>query len=68
MQLLLLWDELGVPHKEEKQVSGRVPKIIGFEINVNAMSVTLSDEARQDLIRAILEFAVIGRRPKLSDF
>lgn len=68
MQLLFLWEVLGIPLKEEKQTSSHVLKIIGFEINVRAISVTLSDEARQDLIRVILELAMIRRRPKLSDF
>ncbi|KAF8953265.1 hypothetical protein BDZ97DRAFT_1873249 [Flammula alnicola] len=67
-RLLQLWDELGIPHKDEKQQSGRALKIIGFEVDANAMSVTMPNQSRLDLIFAIREFAVMGHRAKLSDY
>jgi hypothetical protein len=66
-RLLELWDEIGIPHDEAKQVSGPVITIIGFEVDVNRMSITMPSVARQDLILAIREFAVRNRRPKLAD-
>ena len=68
VELLRLWDELGVPHDEAKQVSGPILTIIGFEVDVNAMSITMPSQSLLDLIAAISEFAVRGRRPKLSDY
>lgn len=67
-RLLQLWDELGIPHKEEKQESGWILKIIGFEVDANAMSVTMPNQFRLDLICAIQEFAVMGHRARLSDW
>lgn len=49
-RLLELWDELGIPHKERKQISGSPLTIIGLEVNPNTMTITLPDEAKQDLI------------------
>ena len=67
-KLLQLWDRLGVPHDEAKQVSGPILTIIGFEVDVNAMSITMPHQSTLDLIAAISEFAVRGRRPKLLDY
>jgi hypothetical protein len=46
-RLLLLWDEIGVPHKPHKQVSGSPLTIIGIEVDANRMTLTLPQEARQ---------------------
>jgi hypothetical protein len=50
---LELWDELGIPHKEKKQVFGSPLTIIGFEVNPNTMTITLPEKAKLDLIRDI---------------
>ena len=65
--LLELWDEIGIPHDEAKQVSGPIITIISFDVDVNKMSFTMPPDARLDLILAIREFAIHNRRPKLSD-
>ncbi|TFY53164.1 hypothetical protein EVG20_g10240 [Dentipellis fragilis] len=60
--LLRLWDELGIPHRAEKQISGSPIPIIGFEVDANTMSVTLSDERRDKLVSAIRDFAGLSMK------
>lgn len=48
--LLELWDELGIPHKEKKQVFGSPLTIIGFDVDPNTMTITLPIEAKNKLI------------------
>jgi hypothetical protein len=48
--LLQLWDELGIPHKERKQVSGSPLTIIGIEVDPNRMTLTLPEPARTRLL------------------
>ena len=36
-RLLALWDELGIPHKQKKQVHGLTLPVIGIQVNTNAM-------------------------------
>lgn len=50
VELLELWDELGIPHKQHKQVFGSTLTIIGLDVDPNAMTITLPDDARSDLI------------------
>ncbi|KAJ2930447.1 hypothetical protein H1R20_g6645, partial [Candolleomyces eurysporus] len=50
VQLLKLWDKLGIPHKETKQVSGSPLTIISFGANLNTMMITLPVEAKKKLI------------------
>jgi hypothetical protein len=62
VQLLLLWDELGIQHKEKKQLFGEVLVIIGFQLDINTMTLTLPDEAKTDLLAAVAEFPAESRR------
>ena len=48
--LLQLWDELGIPHKPHKQISGSPLVIIGVEVNPNAMTLSLPEELRTTLL------------------
>ncbi|KAI5823363.1 hypothetical protein K523DRAFT_286898 [Schizophyllum commune Tattone D] len=66
--LLKLWDELGIPHEKPKQLWGSKLEIIGFEVDPNAMSVTMGVTARDDLIAALRAFAVDGQRRTLREF
>ena len=52
-RLLQLWDFIGLPHEECKQVFGDVLPIIGFEVDLNLMRVRMSDESRLQLITAV---------------
>ncbi|RDB27518.1 hypothetical protein Hypma_003768 [Hypsizygus marmoreus] len=67
-RLLLLWDELGIPHDEPKQVWGPSLTIIGMEVDANAMTITMPTNARDDLLKALHTFAIPGTRQSLREF
>lgn len=67
-RLLQLWDELGIPHDERKQVFGTKLTIIGFEVDPNAMTITMPPDSRKDLVAAIRAFARAGQRRPLREF
>lgn len=67
-RLLQLWDELGIPHDKEKQEFGPVLRIIGFEVDPNAMTVTMDFDARKELVEQIRTFAVAGKKRTLKEF
>ena len=52
VHLLQSWDEIGLPHEKEKQISGTCIPIIRFDVTPNAMTVTMSDAKRTKLIDA----------------
>ncbi|KAJ7125748.1 hypothetical protein C8R43DRAFT_1135075 [Mycena crocata] len=52
-QLLFLWDFLGIPHKEKKQLHGTSLPIIGFEVDPNAMTDFIDTPSRR---RTLHEF------------
>ncbi|RDB29605.1 hypothetical protein Hypma_015868 [Hypsizygus marmoreus] len=56
VKLLLLWDELGIPHKEKKQVFGSPLKIIGINVNPSTMTMTLPPDRLRMLIDELLKF------------
>jgi hypothetical protein len=67
-KLLRLWDRLGVPHEERKQIFGGELPIIGFDVDPNLLRVRMSDESRLDLISSIQVFAIHRTRRSLCDF
>jgi hypothetical protein len=68
VKLLLLWDEINLPHDEAKQLSGPILTCIGFDIDPNAMTVVMSPDRRQALIETCEQFLNIGARRSLRDF
>jgi hypothetical protein len=58
--LLQVWDELGVPHKEKKQVFGSPLTIIGIDVDPNSMTLTLPPTSRQSLLE---ELCLWGSKP-----
>ena len=68
VRLLHLWDEIGLPHEEEKQISGTCIPIIGFDVDPNAMTVTMSHAKRTELIDACTVFTVRGTCKTLREF
>lgn len=56
VKLLDLWSELGIPFKQKKQVNGAPLTIIGIEVDPNAMTFTMPEQARLDLIHEIETF------------
>ncbi|PPQ97480.1 hypothetical protein CVT26_002828, partial [Gymnopilus dilepis] len=67
-RFLSLLDLLNIPHDNEKQLWGNQLTIIGFDIDPNAMTVTMPVATRTDLISTIRDFAIPGRRLPLSSF
>ncbi|OJT12050.1 hypothetical protein TRAPUB_11402 [Trametes pubescens] len=70
-RLLLLWDDLGIPHDLAKQLHAPVLPIIGFEVDPNTMTVSLPSDSKTCLIAAIDEFCAItpgNRRRSLAAF
>ena len=67
-RLLQLWNFIGLPHEERKQVFGNELPIIGFEVNPNLMMVCMSDKSKIQLITAVQDFTLHGMRPPLRDF
>ena len=67
-KLLLLWDELGVPHEERKQIYRPIIPFIGFNMNPNAMTFFISDKQCHKLIDKIHEFAIPEKQHALKDF
>jgi len=45
-KLLRLWDEIGIPHKQRKQVHGQQLTILGIEVDVDKMMFTLPQESK----------------------
>ncbi|KAI0832407.1 hypothetical protein BC628DRAFT_312743 [Trametes gibbosa] len=70
-RLLTLWDELGVPHEPHKQLHATCLPVIGFDVDPNAMSVTLPEEGRTHLLDTINGFCMLtpgNRRRSLAEF
>jgi hypothetical protein len=63
-RLLLLWDEIGIPHRPHKQIFGSPLTIIGIDVDPNRMTLTLPQEARSRLVNE-LQFW-ISKPPKSS--
>jgi hypothetical protein len=67
-RLLLLFDEIGVPHEERKQVFGAPLTIIGLDVDPNAMTITMPSDVKRDLVSAVWTFANPHQRRTLRDF
>ncbi|KAG2754245.1 DNA/RNA polymerase [Suillus brevipes Sb2] len=68
VRLLRLWDAIGLPHEERKQIFGPELPVIGFDVDPNIMRVRMSDESRLILIQSLVDFAQRGTRRSLRDF
>lgn len=56
VKLLWLWDELGIPHREEKQTWGAPLTIIGINVDPNMMTLTLPADWQTELIAELRKF------------
>ena len=63
-KLLMLWDDIGLPHDERKQLSDNSLTVIGLEVDPNAMTVSMSLESRTELVEAIQSFLTYPRSGK----
>ena len=62
VKLLELWDELGVSHDCNKQLWGSTLTIIGFDVDPNAMTVSLPPNKLNDLLTVIHSFCSSASR------
>jgi hypothetical protein len=67
-RLLMLWDELGIPHKPHKQVSGCPLTIIGIEADSNKMTLTLPQTAKDRLVSELRFWIAKPTRAASSSF
>lgn len=58
VQLLSLWDDLGIPHQQPKQIYGRSLTIIGLHVDTDAMTITLPRESADKLVRHVRSFVL----------
>ncbi|KNZ76176.1 hypothetical protein J132_11295, partial [Termitomyces sp. J132] len=69
VQLLVLWDAIGCPWEEKKQALGEKLKIIGFWVDINWGTITLSDYSVADIVSKIELFIETPlRRPPLCNW
>lgn len=61
VRLLSLWDKLGIPHAQPKQVSGSPLTIIGLSVDPNELTITLPEQSRTLLVD---ELHMWGRHTK----
>lgn len=64
--LLELWDEIGIPHKLEKQLHGPRLTVIGFDVDSKNMSIKLPDKSRADLLKELDTWCRGGGKPARS--
>ena len=67
-RLLKLWDELGIPHKQKKQVYGCQLMVLGIEVDVEHLTFTLPSEAKEHLLKELSEWCGKGVRRKVKEW
>ncbi|KNZ71911.1 hypothetical protein J132_05185 [Termitomyces sp. J132] len=68
-RLLVLWDAIGCPWEEKKQEFGEKLKIIGFWVDINQGTITLSEDSAADIVSKIESFIETpSRRPPLRNW
>jgi hypothetical protein len=69
VQLLILWEHISCPFDDKKQEHGATLKIIGFWVDINLGTISLSPSSITDIINKIKSFlATTGRAPALRDW
>ncbi|KAJ8597536.1 hypothetical protein M405DRAFT_724053 [Rhizopogon salebrosus TDB-379] len=66
--LLQLWDYIGLPHERAKQLFGSPLTVIGFDVDPNAMQVSLPPVKKEALVMELRRFGVAHRRWTLREF
>jgi hypothetical protein len=56
VRLLTLWDDLGIPHEERKQVFGPSVPVIGIQVDPNKMSYSLPEDSKLKLQHELEEW------------
>jgi hypothetical protein len=60
-RLLELFDSLGIPHECPKQVFGETLVVIGFEVSIPQLRISIPDSKRTELLDAIRTFIPSSR-------
>jgi len=72
VQLLTFWDEISCPFEDKKQDHREVLKIIGFFVDINHRTITLTPDSITDIISKIHDFLDMPdhqpQKPHLSDW
>src|SRR3954454_8696269 len=69
VQLLILWDAIRCPYEDKKQEHGVPLKIIGFWVDTNLGTITLTSDSKDHLFLAIREFLnTPSRQPPLHEW
>ena len=63
-----MWDELGIPHKQEKQVHGKKLTVLGIAVDVEEMLFKLTEEARVHLMKELEEWSQHGVRKRVKEW
>jgi len=58
VKLLMLWDELSIPHEPCKQLFGERLTITSIEVNANSLTLTLPRHSLDDLLDKLHKFMV----------
>lgn len=61
--VLQLWDEINLLHSDKKQILGKAIPILGFKVNLNTMSASLSGEKWNRLVDAVCTFTQGSVKP-----
>ena len=67
-KLLLLWDELNIPHAKKKQIYGPIIHFVGLDIDPNKRVISISDKCCSNLIVKVFAFAKLGKHYPLWEF
>src|SRR6266478_2651557 len=63
-QFLKLFNYIGLPHEDTKQQYGKIIEIIGFEVDIQKMTITLLDASKSKLVEAIHDFVLNPPLPR----
>ena len=66
--LLEMWDEVGIPHRQVKQLFGSWLAILGIDVDVEEMSFTLPEDSKRWLIEELEEWCQKGIRKKVKEW
>ena len=66
--LLKLWDQIGIPHKQKKQVYGTQLAILGIMVNTEDLTFTLPADSKDRLVRELEEWCQKGVRKKVKEW
>jgi hypothetical protein len=69
VQILLLWEAIGCPFEDRKQLSGSPLKIIGFWVDINNGTISLCPDSVDAITKKISFFLdTADRKPPLRDW